>query len=314
MAVVTGSRPYVVVGLLSADQEFQRLQADDARTAADESGLEAQVVFAENTAVVQIQQLFKFIHRPPAERPLAIVVETVVGEGLERVARAAADAGIGWVLLNRKVTYMDALRRQHPGLPLALVSTEQEEVGRIQARQFKALVPSGRGEVLYLQGPPDTSAAQDRLNGALEGLKDTALELRLLDGRWTEDSGEQAIQRWLALKTSASMQPALVGCQNDAMAVGAARALASHRARPELARVPITGCDGLLEGGRRLVDAGLLAATIVAPSNTGPAIRLVAQALATKRQPPPQLLLAPESYPNENALRALGRVLAERRS
>jgi ABC-type sugar transport system substrate-binding protein len=309
---MTGSRPYVVVGLLSADQEFQRLQADDARAAADQAGLEAQVVFAENTAVVQIQQLFKFIHRPAAERPKAMVVETVVGEGLERVARAAAEAGIGWILLNRKVTYLDSLRRQHPNLPLALVSTEQEEVGRIQARQFRAIVPSARGEVLYMQGPPDTSAAQDRLNGALEGLKGTELELRLLDGRWTEESGEQAIQRWLALKTSATLQPALVGCQNDAMAVGAARALASCRARPELARVPITGCDGLLEGGRRLVDAGLLAATVVAPSNTGPAIRLLAQALATGRQPPAQVMLAPESYPSENALRALGQKLAGR--
>jgi len=310
---MTGTRPYVVVGLLSADQEFQRLQADDARTAAEQAGLEAQVVFAENTAVVQIQQLFKFIHRPPAERPRAMVVETVVGEGLERVARAAAEAGIGWILLNRKVSYLDALRRQYPALPIAAVSTEQEEVGRIQARQFRALVPIGRGEVLYLQGPPDTSAAQDRLNGALDGLKGTELELRLLDGRWTEDSGEQAIQRWLSLKTSANLLPAIVGCQNDAMAVGAARALASCRTRPELARVPITGCDGLLEGGRRLVDAGLLAATVVAPSNTGPAIKLLAQALATARQPPPQVMLAPESYPNESALRAYGQKLAARR-
>lgn len=311
---MSGTKPYLVVALLAADQEFQRLQADDARAAADEAGLEAQVVFAENTAVVQIQQLFKFIHRPAAERPKAIVVETVVGEGLERVARAAAEAGIGWVLLNRKVTYLDALRRQYPHLAIALVSTEQEEVGRIQARQARLLVPSGRGEVLYLQGPPDTSAAQDRLNGALEGLKGTELELRLLDGRWTEESGEQAIQRWLALKTSASQRPALVACQNDAMAVGAARALASCRPRPELARIPITGCDGLPEGGRRLVDAGLLAATVVAPSNTGPAIRLLAQAFATSRQPTPLVLLAPKSYPDEGALRALGRTLAERQS
>ena len=93
------------------------------------------------------------------------MVETVTGEGLERVARNAADAGVGWVLLNRRVTYLDELRSTHPALPLSTVGTDQAEVGRIQGRQLRALLPGG-GPVLYVQGPPDTSVAQERLAGA----------------------------------------------------------------------------------------------------------------------------------------------------
>ena len=102
--------PRVVASFLSRDQEFQVLQAEDARRAALRHGLELEVLFADNNAIEQIQQLFRFIYLAQAERPSAIVVETVTGEGLERVARNAAQAGIGWVLLNRRVAYIEDLR------------------------------------------------------------------------------------------------------------------------------------------------------------------------------------------------------------
>jgi len=295
-------KPRVVVGLLAEDQEFQRMQAEDARTAAAHAGFEAQILFAENSAILQIQQLYKVIHVPEAQRPKAIIVETVVGEGLERVALAAARAGIGWVLINRKVGYIEAMRREYPSLPIATVGTDQVEIGRIQARQFQALIPSARGLVLYVQGPTDTSAAQERLQGAREALAGIRIDLKVVDGLWTEASGEQAILRWLRLKSSEELRPDLVGCQNDAMAVGARRALEGWKARPELAKVPLTGCDGLPEGGQRLVSMGQLAATVVTPSNTGPAIELVARALRTGQAPATETLLKPVSYPAEGEL------------
>ncbi len=292
-------KPLVAVSLLAEDQEFQRMQALDARAAGVRAGFEVNVTFSENSAILQIQQLYKFIHAPEAERPKAIIVETVVGEGLERVARAAARAGIGWILINRKVGYLATLRAEYPSLPIAAVSTDQEEIGRIQARQFLALVPSGRGLVLYVQGPPDTSAAQDRLRGAERGLAGTGMEMKIIDGLWTESSGQDAVKRWLRLKSSEGLFPSVIGCQNDAMAVGARHALASVPDRPELARVPLTGCDGLPDGGQRLVADGHLAATVITPSNTGPSVELVATALRTKQAPPAELLLRPSSFPAE---------------
>jgi ABC-type sugar transport system substrate-binding protein len=291
------ARRSILVSLLAQDQEFQRLQADDARAAAARAGLDAEVVFADNSAILQIQQLYRAIHRPAEARPAAIVVETVVGEGLERVAHAAVEAGVGWVLINRRVAYLDELRQRHPELPISMVGTDQVEVGRLQARQFRTLIASDGGLVLYLQGPADTSVAQERRQGAAEGLAGTRIELRALDGDWTEASGERAVERWLRLKTSEGVHPDLLGCQNDAMAVGAARALEASSARPELAHLPRTGCDGLPEGGRRLVDMRKLAATVITPSNTGPAIDLIARAAKSGQPAPAEVMLAPTSYP-----------------
>ena len=220
-----------------------------------------------------------------------------MGEGLERVGRAAAQAGIGWVLINRRVAYLEDLRRNHPELPISVVGTDQLEVGRLQAHQFRTLIAAAEGLVLYLQGPADTSTAQERLRGCKEGLGGTRIELRVLDGDWTQASGERAVERWLRLKTSESVHLVLVGCQNDAMAVGAGKAIEGFGARPELARLPRTGCDGLPDGGRRLVDRRQLAATVITPSNTGPAIGLVARALRTRQPAPAELLLPPTSYP-----------------
>jgi ribose transport system substrate-binding protein len=292
----------IVVGLLSEDQEFQRLQGNDARAAGTRHGLDVEVVYAANNSVAQIQQLFNHIHRPQG-RPIAIIVETVAGEGLERVARAATAAGMGWILINRHVPYMDALRRQYPHMPVSIVGTDQVGVGRIQARQIRAIVPSGRGTVLYIQGPSDTSVARERLRGAQEGLSGSGITLKVLEGNWSEASGESAIQNWLRLKTSENERPAMIACQNDGMAVGARRAaLAAARTRQEFARLPLTGCDGVPNGGQRLVNMQHLAATVITPSNTGPAVDLVVRMLKTRQAPPPETLLKAVSYPLEGEI------------
>jgi ABC-type sugar transport system substrate-binding protein len=295
--------PKVVVALLNADQEFQQLQARDARESAARLKLDVEVVFAEGHAVVQIQQLFKRIHAPEAERPAAIVVEAATAEGLERVARNAVSAGIGWILVNARVAYVDELRSAHPGLPIALLGTDQREVGRIQGRQCRALLPGG-GNVLCVQGPADSTATVERLKGLTEELR-TDFEVRGLNGDWTEASGERAIGAWLRLKTAEAFRPDLVACQNDSMAAGARKALLAHRR--DWTAVRFLGCDGLPEGGQTLVARGVLAATVVTPSNTGPAMEIVARWLRTKEAPPREVLLAPRSHPPEGQIRQGGR-------
>jgi ribose transport system substrate-binding protein len=291
-------KPRVVVALLSEEQEFQVMQAADAREAAARLGLEVQVLYAEGHAVVQIQQLFRYIHAPQEDRPAAIVVEATTAEGLERVARNALQAGIGWVLINTSAAYVDHLRREHADLPVAMVSADQREVGRIQGRQCRALLPKG-GRVLCVQGPADSTVTRGRLEGMQEALG-RAYDVHTLNGDWTEAGGEKAVASWLRLKTTETLPPDVVASQNDLMAAGARRALQEHRR--EWAGVPFLGCDGLREGGQRLVDEGQLAATVIVSSNTGPALELVATWLRTRHAPQRELLLAPRSYPSETQL------------
>jgi len=283
----------VLVSLLSDEQEFQVMQAQDARTSGARLGLDVDVAFAEGHAVVQIQQLFKAIHAPEGERPAALVVEPATGEGLERVARNAVRVGIGWMLVNTRPGYLEELRESHPELPIGVVSTDQVEIGRIQGRQCRALRPEG-GRILSVQGPADSTVTHERSEGMKEVLGD-GYELRTLNGFWTAASGDKAVMSWLRLKTAETFQPDIVAVHNDAMAVGARKALTTHR--HDWANVPFLGCDGLPEGGQRLVADGSFAATVVSPSNTGPCLELIAKWKSFGERPPREVILRPASHP-----------------
>jgi ABC-type sugar transport system substrate-binding protein len=284
---------YLVICLTSADQEYQALQGADARAAGERLGARVEVLFAEDNAVMQIQQLFRFVHAPLGERPAALLVHTRVPDGLERVARNAAQAGVGWLLLNRTAPYVEALRQEHPALAVAAITTDHTAIGRIHARQLARLRPDG-GSVLYVHGPADAPAARLRFEGFEGGVRG-AYEVKVLNGEWTAASAEKAVTAWLRLKTAERFTPQAVVCQNDNMARGTRRAL--ETLRPGWAAVPFIGCDGLPGSGRKDVDEGRLAATVTIASCAGPAIEL---ALRWKREgvvPPGETVLVPEPYP-----------------
>lgn len=269
------------------------MQAADAQRAAASAGFDVEVSYAKNNTMVQVEQLYRLTHAPQGARPVAIIIHSVDGEGLPRVARDAAKAGIGWIILNREVTYLDSLRAEYPKLPFAMVTTDQQGIGRIQGKQIKELLPSG-GNILYVQGPVDTSAARQRLKGMQEAIAGTKISPQLLTGDWSEKGGEDALLWWFRFATSRDLKIDLVAAQNDAMAVGARKAISEKR--PEWLKVPFTGCDGLPEGGQRLVRAKTLAATVIVRSNAGPAVELIAGHLRGTL-PPPRVVLAPRAYP-----------------
>jgi ABC-type sugar transport system substrate-binding protein len=284
----------IVVSLTSQDQEYQALQGEDAREAGRRHGVLVEVLFAEDNAVLQIQQLFRFVHAADGERPVALIVHTRVPDGLERVARNAIQAGIGWILLNRTAPYVDAARREHPRVAVAAVTTDHVEIGRIHGRQLTKLCPDG-AHVLYVQGPKNASAATLRLQGLEEVLSGRPYELKVLNGEWTAASADKAVAGWMRLRTAELFQPTVVVSQNDLMARGAKAAL--ERLKPEWARLPFLGCDGLPKGGKLDVDEGRLASTVTMPSCASPAVDLAVRWMRTGAVPPASTVLAPSPYP-----------------
>ena len=284
----------ILVSLLTSEQEFQQMQAADARAAAARLGLDVEVAFAENNAIQQIHQLYKHIHAPEAERPSAIVIEAVSRDGMERLARNALKAGITWVAQQWNTPYLERLRAEDLGAPVHSVSVDEEEIGRIQAQQFRALRPRG-GTALFLQGPLESDTAVGRLQGLEQGLVGSGIVLKaVLNGDWTAESASRAVTSWLRLKTMENVEIDIVGSQNDSMAAGARQAI--QQLRREWARLPFTGCDGLPGGGRQMVAQGQLAATVIKPTTTGPAIELVARRLKGESVPL-DLILHAQSHP-----------------
>jgi ABC-type sugar transport system substrate-binding protein len=284
----------IVVALPETENEFQVLQTRDARAAAARLGATVEVLHAQNSAVMQIQQLFRALRATPA--PEAIVVEPVTANGMESVLRKAAQAGVAPAVLNTTLAEIPALRAQFPLLPVFGVTSDQVEIGRLQARQIRALLPKG-GNVLYVHGPQAAVPAQERFRGLKEALEAADVRLVVIDGQWTEESAQAAVRRWLRLKSSDSVAIDLVAAQDDSMARGARRAMeeAENTSRK---RIAYLGIDGVPEVGQRLVDTGELTATIVMPSNTGPAIEHLVRWGRSGVIPPATVTLPVAPYPD----------------
>lgn len=287
----------VLVSLITKENDFQREQAAAAEETGTRLGVNIKVIFAQNDSVLQSQQLLEIIQSSPAARPQGILVEPVGGTAMPQVAQAAVSAGIAWVVLNREASYLSELRKASR-VPVFAVTADHQEIGRIQGRQFAALLPNG-GNVLYIQGPSEASAAQQRSAGMLM-VKPANIEIKVLKAKWTEASAHQAVTSWLQLSTSRNAHFDLIGCQNDLMALGARKAfqeMTDMAERDRWIKVPLTGCDGLSKGGQEWVRKGLLAATIIVPPNSRPALELLVRALKDGVIPAERTFTAATPFP-----------------
>ena len=295
---------HFLVALTTNDNDYQIEQAQSAQQMARKLGAEVQIVYADNDAITQSTQILKAIQVAEDNRPDAVVFEPVGGTALPQVARAAATAGIGWAVLNREANYIPELRRSSSA-PIFGVSSDHLEIGRIQGRQFAALLPHG-GAILYIQGPAENSAAKERALGMQE-TKPSNIHVTALRAQWTEESAQRAVRSWLKLITSQRAAIDLIGAQDDSMALGARKAfeeLANESERERWLKLPFTGCDGLPKTGQAWVRSGLLSATVYVPPNTGQAIEMLVQAVQNGKKVPERALTVPVSIPALAQLKA----------
>src|ERR1700691_4328223 len=268
----------VVVALITRDNDYQAEQA----AAATRLGAKIQIIYADNDAVNQTQQLVKII-QDPIQRPTAILVEPV-GTGMPQIAKAAVAAGVGWGILSRQADYISELRRGNQGrenqVPVFSVTTDQEEIGRIQGKQLAALATEGN--ILYIEGPSSTSVSGLRRKGLLH-TKPTGVEMKTLKGDWTERSAHHAVKSWLSLSTSRQLHIRAVLCQNDAMAMGARKAFVdlTEKDRDQWLKTPFLGCDGVTKTGQEWVRCGYLTATVITPPTAGLAMEILVKASRT---------------------------------
>jgi ABC-type sugar transport system substrate-binding protein len=291
---------------LPQDNTYQREQAQVARETAAKLGVDIQLLQADNDSVTQSQQVLETVQSRSEHRPDAILFEPLTATALSRVGEAAVGAGIAWIVLNCDVDYLHGLRSR-ARVPVFSVTRDHTEIGRIQGKQFTALLPAG-GTVLYIQGPATSSAAAQRTNGT-ESEKPANIKLKALRSSWTEEGAYQAVSGWLRLSTSRPASIDVVGCQYDGIAMGARKAF---QQLPDLAErerwlgLPFTGIDGLPGEGQAWVDQGPLTATVIAGITTRMAVELATKALTGGVQPPERTVIEAKSYPSLEELAQLG--------
>ena len=291
-----------LVSLITKDNDYQMEQAADATNVAAELGAKAEIIYADSDPITQSTQALKAIQADPSLRPNGIIIEPLGATAFPQVAKAAGTAGIGWAVLSRVADYACELRKS-AHVPVFSVSTDQVEVGRIQARQAMALLPRG-GSVLFIQGPSVSSVSRDRQTGFQEVLPAT-IHLTTLRGAWTEESAHRSVVSWLRLMAAQKLRIDLIVSQNDVMGMGARKAIeetVTGADREEWMGIPVTGVDGVPRTGQAWVRSGHLAATVIVPPSAGKAMSLMAQALASGTAVPERIFTNPTPFPEISKL------------
>lgn len=264
-------------------------------------GVDIQIIYADGDAITQSRQLLEIIQSTPESHPSGIIMEPAGGTVLPRVAAAAVRAGIGWVVLNRDIASISELRKTHQ-TPVFGVGSDNQMIGRMQGKQLVSLLPNG-GSALYIQGPSDNMAATVRSEGMCE--TKGIVEVKLLRGRWTDESSYRAVKFWLQLSTSRQSNINAIAAQNDAMAMGARRAFEEVADSPGGHRwldLPFLGVDGVQTTGQTWVKKGLLRATIIVPPNASKAVDMLVRAIQTGVLPAEMTAMAIVGFPSLDQL------------
>lgn len=271
-----GSPARRVALLLDDDgNDYQRLLVREAEAASRKSGIQLiDPEFARGSAWTQVESVNHLLR---GARPDGVMLMLAGGQRTRAPFERLVKAGVPVAFLNRIPGWIEDLRRDYPAALVAAVTPRQDGIGEIQARQALRLVAPG-SFVLLVTGDASSSTAVERRDG-LRRAAGAQLALHEIDGRWSADGAEKALGEWFRIGADRERPIQLIVCQNDAMAVGVRAALArqaASSARPELARTPVTGCDGTDEG-RSMVGRGELAATVVMPATTPAALEALAR-------------------------------------
>jgi ABC-type sugar transport system substrate-binding protein len=281
-------------GRREESDHYQLLQEDTALATGARLGLRVEVEWA--PAFDQLRTLKKRFLEPAPVHAVVTEPASVSTMGfLLRELRGRA----GLVLLNAWGPEVEvASRSWGQASPFGTVSTDHAAIGRVQGEQVLRLARGG--SVLCVTGPRRSSAAQERL-AALRATVGAGAELVDSEaGEWTEAAGTMAFGDWYRVFKSRNPVLAAVAAQSDELAVGvrsAIRALPDAAHRAALEGAPFLGVDACPGYGRRLVDDGTLAASVVTPANTGLALELLRAFWTEGRPLPLRSFTAPSPYP-----------------
>jgi len=278
---------------LPGENNYLREQEAVAKITAQRLGVDLTIINAKSDPVTQSQQVLEIV-QSRSSLPDGIVIEPVNIQGLPRVAEAAVAAGIGWVVSNARVDYVEGLRKNAKA-PVFMVSQDHIEVGRMQGRQIRAMVPQG-GSILYLRGPATNFLAAQRSEG-LENILNPYTQIKSLKIQWTSENAYNAISSWLQLSNVRAADTQLIAAQNTDFILAARQAFEQNTSGDERAQWlsrPYAGV-GIPSQANPLLQNGALTAAVITSLTMDTAVEMLVHSLQNGAQPP-ELTFVKASY------------------
>ncbi|MFT4160478.1 sugar ABC transporter substrate-binding protein [Shinella sp. NM-101] len=178
-------------------------------------GVELQIEDAQNDVAKQQSQVQNFI----ASGVSAIIVNPVDTDATAALSKAAADAGIPLVYVNREPVNINELPEKQ-----AFVASNEQESGTLETQEVCRLL-NGKGKVVVMMGELSNQAARMRTQDIKDVIAtDECKGLEIVEeqtANWSRTQGSDLMTNWL----SAGLEFDAVISNNDEMAIGAIQAL-----------------------------------------------------------------------------------------
>jgi len=178
-------------------------------------GVSMQIEDAKDDVSKQLSQVQNFI----ANKVDAIIVNPVDTSATAAITKAAAEAGVPLVYVNREPADVDAL-----GPKAAFVASNEKESGTLETQQICKLL-GGKGDILVMEGELSNQAAVQRTKDIHEVIATPACSgMKIIaeqTASWDRTKAQNLLTSWL----SKGLKYDAVVSNNDEMAIGALQAM-----------------------------------------------------------------------------------------
>ena len=205
----------VGVSMALFDDNFLTILRTAMQKEMQKEGVKSQVEDAKGDVAQQLQQVQNFI----GQGVDAIIVNPVDTDATAALSKAAADAGIPLVYVNREPVNVNELPEKQ-----AFVASNEQESGTLETKEVCRLL-NGKGKVVVMMGELSNQAARMRTQDIKDVIAtDECKGLTIVEeqtANWSRTQGADLMTNWL----SAGLEFDAVIANNDEMAIGAIQAL-----------------------------------------------------------------------------------------
>lgn len=237
------------------DDNFMTLYRTYLEGILKDAGAEVTIMDGKNDQTEQANQIDNFI----TQGVDALIINLVQSSAAEQITDKCAAASIPTVFINREPEKEEQARWEADSIQAAYVGADASQSGTFQGEMILDTENggdiNGDGTVGYImvQGDPENVDAQLRTEYSVKALTDAGTTVEELDkqrGDWDQTKGQEITANAL---TAHGDKVEVVFCNNDAMALGAAQAIAAA-GRTVGEDIYLVGVDALTDALEKVVS------------------------------------------------------------